>query len=112
MVVRVGASRSAMRTSSVPQPSTFLSGGTDRSTTITAGNTAQVLAPANPYRRSLKVQNFSAGDLWINEVGGTAAIDTPGSTKVLVGSTFTISTNRAISIIGATTGQKFTAVEV
>jgi hypothetical protein len=88
-----------------------LPAGTDRSGSIAAGGTAQSMAPANAARKSLKGQNISAGDLWINEVGGTAAVDTAGSYKVTSGSAFAIATNRAVSIVGATTGQKWTATE-
>ena len=88
-----------------------LAAGTDRSGSIATGGTAQQLAAANASRISLEGQNISSGDLWINEIGGTAAADTAGSYKVVANSTFSISTNRAISIVGATTGQKFTATE-
>lgn len=89
-----------------------LPAGTDRSGSITTGGTAQQLAAANAARKSLVVQNISDADLWINEIGGTAAADTAGSWKVTAGSAFAVSTNRAISIVGATTGKKFTATEV
>jgi hypothetical protein len=85
---------------------------TNRSGSITLGGTAQVLAAANDFRRALTGQNISSGDLWINEIGGTAAADTAGSYKIPSGATFEVSTRRAISIIGATTGQKFTATEI
>ena len=86
--------------------------GTDRSGSITTGGTAQQLAAANSTRSGLSGQNISSGDLWINETGGTAAVDTAGSFKVPSGSGFEISTNQAVSVIGATTGQKFTATEL
>lgn len=89
-----------------------LPAGTDRSGSITDGGTAQQLAAANVSRKSLTVQNISDADMWINEIGGTAAVDTAGSWKVPAGSVFSVSTNRAISIVGATTGKKFTATEV
>lgn len=85
--------------------------GTSRSGAITTGGTAQVLAAANTARRGLEGQNISGADLWVNEVGGTAAADTAGSNVVGAGATFSIRTQNAISIVGATTGQKFTAVE-
>jgi hypothetical protein len=97
--------------SSDGQPGAALSAGTDRSGTITAGGNAQQLAAANTARRSLKGQNISSGDLWINENGGTAAADTAGSYRVPASGTFSVGTNRAVSIVGATTGQKFTATE-
>lgn len=88
-----------------------LPGGTDKSGSITSGGVAQTLAAANGGRVSLTGQNISSGDLWINEIGGTAAADTAGSYKIPAGSTFKISSCRAVSIIGATTGQKFSATE-
>lgn len=84
---------------------------TDRSGTITAGGTAQVLAAANPSRVFLKGQNISTSDLWINETGGTAAVNAAGSYVIGARGTFSISTSRSISIYGATTGQAFTATE-
>lgn len=89
-----------------------LPAGTDRSGTLTTGGTAQQLAAQNTARTALRGQNISASDLWINEIGGTAAVDAAGSYKIPAGSTFTVSTNRAISIVGGTTGQKWTATEV
>ena len=91
----------------VPLPS-----GTNRSGSITTGGTAQALAAANTARRALTGQNISSGDLWINEIGGTAAADTAGSFKVPAGATFSVGTNRAISVVGATTGQAWSATEV
>lgn len=88
-----------------------LPAGTNRSGAITTGGTAQSLAVANANRKSLSGQNISSGDLWINEVGGTAAIDAAGSYKITAGAAFKINTNQAVSIIGATAGQKFTATE-
>ncbi|RZI60686.1 MAG: hypothetical protein EOP14_00190 [Pseudomonas sp.] len=91
--------------------SSALPAGTDRSGTITTGGTAQTLAPSNASRVSLTGQNISTGDLWINEIGGTAAVNGTGSYKIASGQAFSIGTNRAISIVGATTGQQFTATE-
>lgn len=90
----------------------YLPSGTDKSSSIATGGAAQTLAAANTSRRGLTGQNISSGDLWINEIGGTAQADTAGSYKVAPGATFSVSTNRAISIVGATTGQKFSATEV
>lgn len=87
-----------------------LTAGADRSGTITAGGTAQQLAPANASRKFLKGQNLSTGDLWINEVGGTAAAQQPAY-RIPAGSTFGINTNQAVSIWGATTGQAWSATE-
>lgn len=88
-----------------------LPAGTDKSGSITTGGTAQALAAANTSRKSLTGQNISSGDLWINEIGSTAAADTAASYKVPASASFEIRTNRAISIVGATTGQKFSATE-
>lgn len=86
--------------------------GTSRSGTIATGGTAQALATANTGRRFIKGQNISSGDLWVNELGGTAAADTVDSFVVPPRATFRIDTTQAVSIVGATTGQKFTALEV
>ena len=87
---------------------------TDRSGTITLGGTAQQLVAANTARRYLLIQNISAGDLWINDAG-TAAIGGPGSLKIVAGGYYeypaSFVTSGAISIIGATTAQAFTAKE-
>lgn len=92
--------------------SELLGPGTDRSGSITLGGTQQQLAPANPSRRSLTFQNISAADLWINPHGNPAGIDTAGSYKLVSGAFYQVQTNKAVSVIGATTGQKFTATEV
>jgi hypothetical protein len=89
----------------------YLGAGTDKSGSITAGGTAQTLAAANSTRRGLTVQNISTGDLWINETGGTAAANGAGSFKLAADATANIDTNQAVSIVGATTGQKFSATE-
>jgi hypothetical protein len=87
----------------------------DRSGTITLGGTAQVLMPVSPSRHGCKVQNISAGDLWINDLG-TAALAQP-SFKVPSGAQYTCDTTNgvtmgsALSIIGATTAQAFAARE-
>lgn len=92
-------------------PGTLLGSGTDRSSSITTGGTAQALAAANTSRRGLVGQNISSADLWVNETGGTAAAATAGSYRVAPDASFEISTNQAVSVVGATTGQKFTATE-
>jgi hypothetical protein len=63
--------------------------------------------------QSLTGQNIDATeDMWINEIGGTAAASTVSSYVVPPRATFSIATNRAISIVAATTGHKFTATEI
>lgn len=86
--------------------------GTDISGSITTGGTAQTIAVENKQRKMLTVQNISAGDLWLNEVGGTAVVNGTGSYRVGPGEIANVSTDDPVSIIGATTGQKFTATEV
>lgn len=88
-----------------------LQSGTDRSGAITTGGAAQDLAAANTARQFLKGQNISAGDLWICESGAAAAVGAAGSYQVKAGLTFSVNTTRKISIIGAATGQAFTATE-
>lgn len=87
---------------------------TDKSGTITTGGTAQSLMAANSSRRGWEVQNVSTGDLWFNGIGGTAVQNQP-SFRLAPGdsytSTFGATETSAISIIGATTGQAFTARE-
>jgi hypothetical protein len=86
---------------------------TDRSGTVTLGGTAQTLAAANASRRGFSIQNTSAGDLWFSTE----------ATAVALSPSFKIPPNAlyeepahgvdggAISIIGATTGQAFSARE-
>ncbi len=86
---------------------------TDRSGSITTGGTAQQLMAANSSRKYLFIQNVSAADLWINFTT-TAVADSP-SIKLASGNAFFMESSfvstEAISIIGATTGQKWTAKE-
>jgi len=90
-----------------------LSAGTDRSGSITVGGTAQVLAAANTSRVALVGQNIDPSeDMWLNEVGGNATANTAGSVLVPAKATFSVDSNRAISIVAATTGHKFTAIEL
>jgi hypothetical protein len=86
--------------------------GTDKSGSITLGGTAQTLAVANELRIGLFIQNISAEDMWVNETGGTAAIAGTGSYKIVSFGTFYVNTNKAISVVAATTGSKWTATEV
>jgi hypothetical protein len=88
-----------------------LTGG-DISGMITTGGTAQTLSPANGTRRGIEGQNISAEDLWINDTGGVAAPDTAGSYKVAAGESFFTQSSSSVSIVGASTGSKFSAKEV
>lgn len=86
---------------------------TDRSGTITSGGTAQTLAAANTARKYLFVENVSIGDLWINFT--TTAVANQPSILIKANGSFvmegTYISTEAVSIIGATTGQAFTAKE-
>ena len=113
--ISLGVDGSAVDLSStnpMPITSSGLPTGTDKSGNITTGGTAQTLAAVNTTRKALYGQNISTTDLWINELGNPAVIGTAGSWKIASGESFSISTNRAVSVIGATTGQGFTALEV
>ena len=85
----------------------------NRSGTITSGGTAQQLCAANAARKRLFIQNVSTGLLWINFTT-TAVQDQPSfrlepyDTWFEEGSSCTV---EAVSIIGATTGQAWTAKE-
>jgi hypothetical protein len=87
----------------------LLQAGTDRSGT--ANTTASTLAPANTSRNFLSGQNVGANNIWINEVGGTAAANTAGSYKVIPGNAFNVQTNRAVSVIAETGPTAYTATE-
>jgi len=86
---------------------------TNRSGTITVGNTAQVASAALAGRKYFLFANNSTGDLWID--GGATAVVGQPSIRVLPGMTIIWESNfipnTAISVIGATTGQSFTAKE-
>lgn len=85
----------------------------DRSGTITAGGTAQVLCPANTTRRGILMENVSTSPLYVN-LTGTASTGA-GSFKLDPGDYWESSNGSAgvaaISIFGATTSQAFTAKE-
>ena len=86
----------------------------DRSGTVAVGGSAQQLAPANLTRRGWRLQNQSAGDLWVNDKGGTATASQP-SLRIAANSYYespiTGCSNRVLSVYGATTGQAFEASE-
>lgn len=86
---------------------------TTRSNTITAGGTAQTLAPAKANRRGFVIQNQSSGPLYWNAIG-TATVD-QNSMLLNAGDYYESPPHHvgpgAISIIGATTGQAFYARE-
>lgn len=84
---------------------------TDGSGTITTGGTSQQIFAANSTRNYLFVQNLSSADEYINF--GSAATTGAGSIKLISGASFVMEsntiTNQTVNIIGATTGQSFTA---
>lgn len=86
----------------------------NRSSTITTGGTAQQLMASNTSRMGWSLRNNSIGSLWFNELGSTAIIGQP-SFELKAGEYYESPPNgsgeSAISIIGATTGQSFTARE-
>lgn len=82
---------------------------TNVSGVIATGGVSQVFAAANSCLHGLFVINNSGGSLWINDV--TAATMTYTSIELKAGDYFQLpyGTDHEISIIGATTGQSFTA---
>ena len=86
---------------------------TDRSGSIASGTVAQTLAAANATRKYFLFVNQSAGNMWLNFTT-TATMDQPSILIVPTGSLAMeagfVSTE-AISVIGATTGQKWSAKE-
>lgn len=85
----------------------------NKSGTITTGGAAQVLMAANSERSGFWVQNVSAGDLWISDIGTAAA--TQPSMRLAAGAIYespmTGCPTGAISIFGATTDQAFSSRE-
>lgn len=86
---------------------------TDRSGSVGTGGQSQLLAPANPDRKYLFVQNNSTGDLWINF--SAAATTAPPSIKIPTGAFWFMEASfvsaEPIYITGATTSQAYTAKE-
>lgn len=89
-----------------------LTAGTDKSGSIATGGTSQLVAAASTSRKSFDFQNISDTDMWITETLATAAADTAGCWKVASGEVWAAGTNRAIYVVCATTGKKYTALEV
>lgn len=86
---------------------------TDRSGTITAANTSQVVAAANPSRTFFMFQNVSDKVMWLNF--GAAATQTQPSFQINPGGSITLSgptiISDAVNVIGPNTGKAFTAKE-
>lgn len=89
---------------------------TDRSGSIAAGGTSQLLAAANANRKRLIVQNPSDSpeSIFINFTA--AATVTGNSLEILAGEMYDTAggpiTTEAVNVIAATTGTKFTAKEM
>jgi hypothetical protein len=84
---------------------------TDRSGSIASGGNAQTLAAANAGRKGYWIQNNSSGDLWLSTEA--AAVAGQPSLRLRAGALYeppVVSTG-AISVIGANTGQAFSARE-
>ena len=84
----------------------------DRSGTITAGGTAQVVLPLWGGRHGCMIQNQSTGSLWVSETA--TAIAGPPSVLIPAGQQFLCmapASGQAYSIIGATAAQPFAARE-
>lgn len=99
-----GSTANPTNTQTAPLPA-----GTDRSSTIATGGTAQNVAAANTSRRGLDFQNTSDTEMRVTE-NGVAATATTGF-QVLAGGSFRTRTNRIISVFCATTGKTFAATE-
>ena len=87
---------------------------TDKSGTITTGGSAQTIIAANTSRKGWELQNNSSGDLWFNTLA--AAIVGEPSFKLAPGQSYSTDSGfadtGAVSLIGATTGQAFSAREL
>jgi hypothetical protein len=86
---------------------------TDRSGTLAAGGVAQTVCAANGVRKYFLFENVSTADLWINfttaAVIGEPSIRITPKGSLVMESSF-ISTE-AVSVIGATISQAYTAKE-
>ena len=83
---------------------------TNTAGSITIGGTAQVAVAASATRIGLTIQNLSLGDLFMN--GGGTSTPNGDSEWVPAGSENDFgSLVSAVSIYGATTGQKFLVIE-
>jgi hypothetical protein len=86
---------------------------TDRSGAITSGGTSQTLAAALSTRVYIEIQNISDETMYINF--GAAATTDSNSFKIIAGGSYVnpqqFCPTGTITIIGATTGEKFIAKE-
>jgi hypothetical protein len=82
---------------------------------ITSGGTAQTAAAADPFRQSLFLENPSDTDLWY-AFGTTAVADSPSfllaaGSDAVFGPEHRGLITQSVSVLGATTGKKFTIVD-
>ena len=87
---------------------------------ITSGGVAQTLSAARAGipRKGWSIQNTSAGNLYVNDIGSSASTSDGLSYVIVPGAMLAINpqstesvSQSSISIIGATTGQTFVARE-
>lgn len=87
---------------------------------ITSGGVAQTLSAARTGvpRKGWSIQNTSAGNLYVNDIGSSASTSDGLSYVIVPGAMLAINpqsiesvSQSSISIIGATTGQTFVARE-
>jgi hypothetical protein len=85
----------------------------DKSGTIAAANTSQVVAAANPSRTYFVFQNVSDKVMWLN-FGGVATLTQP-SLQINPGGSITLDgptvVSDSVNVIGPNTGKAFTAKE-
>ncbi len=86
-------------------------------TTITTGGTAQVLSAAQTTTQNYFIQNNDTTELlWINISGGTAAANAVDSFALspqignIPGGSWQFKTDKAVSVVAATTGHKICAL--
>lgn len=84
----------------------------DRSGTITLGGTSQTLAAADQSRGNITIYNLSTeSEILCVNVTSAASCSAAGSWHISPGSSITLTTKEAITVVAATTGHKFTAKE-
>jgi hypothetical protein len=95
---------------------------TDLSISITAGGTAQTIAPFNSGRRYLRISNPSTAteSIWINDKGGTAVVG-GGTPAPFGGMSWELGIGKAwepnpppinaVSVVAATTSHNIEACE-
>jgi hypothetical protein len=101
----------------IPQFPVTIAGQTyvDRSLAVTTGGVAQQLMAAQATRKLVSVVNtiHNAEIIWVNSVGGAAAVEGLGSIPIVPGGNWepVVPPLGAISVLAPTTGTKITAWE-